>query len=773
MRKCKKCGNNLNKKMKYCTNCGEKIKRHGFIIFILFLVIIFLAFLIINKYTNIFNNKNSVVINNKEEIKYTNSYEHIKYDYEQKIISANEYLKEMYALEFDSDSLASKYKNDNNNYFLTSNQLNIIDFIEKNYKKLDKDLVEKYARKKLLQDVQIKSKNVSKSSSNIINLSKKDPEQVSSHVLDKARLSSNGRFLLWYTNTGNDSITENDVNVILTELENSVGDLEQLSKIKYSYDPYVDNKNLVGDYISATVVLQECNIPVDSIETAMSIYVYDTGSDVTLAQYTDTNLLSKYLNYAGLSSIRHDGVINYPYIFMNKSRLNETDSLKQVTRHELFHHLQHSYCKANGLDSCTYTEDEFIESYANYVSAVTGNYQSTKTYLNNWFGAYYRDVSLNIEDEKGGSYGYAIYPYLYSYSLMVDNSSEIFNKALLENEPLKYINKNTSKEKLKSTINDLALKFLSKSYKNNAFVAPSDDKLDIKGDISKNDTYKYEINKGAIDYFEVNKLSNIEISSSDYSYITFMLIGEKNNEYNVISSVSSKLKQNIYDLGYDKVYLAVTNGNLDKKYNYQIKVTESKATNKNYNTTYNNYNIEIISKISMKGASVITTSKGVVDEIHQKEYLEITTNTLGVAAITNKTYIDFNSGYSYTSVPFQENMWYKDKNSQTKFDLGLILQKLKSSDNVEKIDDNHFKVKLSKSELQSVMKSISSKKMTIVKGMNIDVYTTGNDISTIKYDFSKIIPGVDEFSSTVNFTNYNAAGDVEIPNEIIENATDK
>lgn len=252
-----------------------------------------------------------------------------------------------------------------------------------------------------------------------------------------------------------------------------------------------------------------------------------------------------------------------------------------------------------------------------------------------------------------------------------------------------------------------------------------------------------------------------------------MLIGEKNNEYNVISSVSPKLKQNIYDLDYDKVYLAVTNGNLDKKYNYQIKVTESKATNKNYNITYNNYNIEIISKISMKGASVITTSKGVVDEIHQKEYLEITTNTLGVAAITNKTYIDFNSGYSYTSVPFQENMWYKDKNSQTKFDLGLILQKLKSSDNVEKIDDNHFKVKLSKSELQSSMKSTSSKKMTIVKGMNIDVYTTGNDISTIKYDFSKIIPGVDEFSSTVNFTNYNAAGDVEIPNEIIETATDK
>ena len=71
----------------------------------------------------------------------------------------------------------------------------------------------------------------------------------------------------------------------------SLNDLEQLSKIKYSYEPYIDNKNLVGDYLSATIVLQECNIPVDSIKTAMSIYVYDTGSDVTLAQYTDTNLL--------------------------------------------------------------------------------------------------------------------------------------------------------------------------------------------------------------------------------------------------------------------------------------------------------------------------------------------------------------------------------------------------------------------------------------------------------------------------------------------------
>lgn len=73
----------------------------------------------------------------------------------------------------------------------------------------------------------------------------------------------------------------------------------------------------------------------------------------------------------------------------------------------------------------------------------------------------------------------------------------------------------------------------------------------------------------------------------------------------------------------------------------------------------------------------------------------------------------------------------------------------------------------------SLSKGLLNGKYIVALTSNIDVYTTGNDISTIKYDFSKIIPGVDEFSSTVNFTNYNAAGDVEIPNEIIETATDK
>ena len=83
MKKCKKCGNKIERNVNFCTKCGKKIKRHGFVKFILLLVIIFLIFLLINKYTNILKKGDSVIINN-EEIKYTNSYEHIKYDYEQK-----------------------------------------------------------------------------------------------------------------------------------------------------------------------------------------------------------------------------------------------------------------------------------------------------------------------------------------------------------------------------------------------------------------------------------------------------------------------------------------------------------------------------------------------------------------------------------------------------------------------------------------------------------------------------------------------------------------
>lgn len=786
MRKCKKCGNRVDKKIKFCTQCGNKIKNNKLPIVMLIFILLLLVLLLLNKYTNLLN-YNKYLKN--DDIKYENAYEHIVYDYKNKNIDENEYFRELYYLEFDSSSLDSKYKKDSSDFFVTSDELGTIGFLSDNYKKIDKDLINNYLNKKLLTDVDFKSsQNISKTNSSFIKLSndnKDEDDPVINHTFNKVKLSSNEHFMIWYTDdmNSNDYVTNDQIDNILSKLESSISKIEEKYNISYSYTPYSGlNLDYINkDYTNLKKVMEENNISTDYINKAMSIYVYDTGSENTLATYFGGNSLLELLDLTlpGLELLSEDGIINYPYIVVNKKTINNSESLNQVMVHELFHHFEHLYFNLNNKTWGKNKEDAFVESYSNYVSSTLDNYNSSNNYLNRWANVYYENSSDNFDEisDNGGSSGYALFPYMYSYSLIVDNSSDIFNKAMLKDDSWKYINENTSKENLKDTMNDLAYRLLSQDYDNSSLKKTTGE-ISYKDDISSKKYYFEKINRGAVDYYLLDKYTTLNVSADDYSYLSFMIVGKKNNNYDVIKKVSNKFSYNVHDLyDYDKVFLIVTNGNLKEKYNYKINVLESKTESEEYVATYNNYNIEIISKLSINSASVITTSKGVMDELHQKEYIEVSTDTLGANVTTNKMYIDYGSGYSYTSVslpiPNYENVWYKGEVSTEKFDLGLVLDKLKNEEDIQKISDDHFKVKLSKKELTKIMNATSSKNMKILKGTEIDVYTSGDDIQTIKYDFSNIIPGIDEFSTTVNFSNYNNAGDVEIPNEIIDSAIEK
>ena len=86
----------------------------------------------------------------------------------------------------------------------------------------------------------------------------------------------------------------------------------------------------------------------------MSVYVYDTGSDAVLASYNDEKDAAKWINRSLLLDILdEDGIINYPYIIINRRGIvNSNDSLIQVYNHELFHHMQYLYCKSTSGDRC-------------------------------------------------------------------------------------------------------------------------------------------------------------------------------------------------------------------------------------------------------------------------------------------------------------------------------------------------------------------------------------------------------------------------------------
>ena len=338
-----------------------------------------------------------------------------------------------------------------------------------------------------------------------------------------------------------------------------------------------------------------------------------------------------------------------------------------------------------------------------------------------------------------------------------------------EDDAITYIQNNTTKEELIKTINYLAEKNLNQDYELNTLL--SNDEVVLKDTIKKGKK-DYIITAGSIDYFKITNKNKIEVKT-DSDYVTIKLYGNKDNKFEELKSTTNEFEFESKDYSeYKTIYLVLTNANLLEDYNYSINIIRNDETtdsNSEYETSFNNYNIEIEMTTKTSGIELTQHSKGVVDELHQKEYLETEMNTMGIP-ITTKTYSDFETGYSYTSQPMSDDVWLKDESASQMVDLKVILEKLKSNKNVEKISEDHFKVKMDKKDMQAMMKQANSNSSALSGDVEIEVYTENDYITKLEYDFTDMIKGFDLFKATITFSNYNNAGDVEIPASVINSA---
>ena len=135
-------------------------------------------------------------------------------------------------------------------------------------------------------------------------------------------------------------------------------------------------------------------------------------------------------------------------------------------------------------------------------------------------------------------------------------------------------------------------------------------------------------------------------------------------------------------------------------------------------------------------------------------------------------YNDLESGYSYTYMtePYDDGTWYKDKGVSQLVDLEKILDQLINMKNVEKIDDSHYKVKMSNSDISGLMSSADVDSSMITGSILVDVYVENGYIKMLDYDFSDLISGLDSLKTTIKFSNYNKAGDVNIPQSVVDKA---
>lgn len=200
--------------------------------------------------------------------------------------------------------------------------------------------------------------------------------------------------------------------------------------------------------------------------------------------------------------------------------------------------------------------------------------------------------------------------------------------------------------------------------------------------------------------------------------------------------------------------------------------TKTNPTNDKNNlvTKFDNYNVDITMDIEVSGTKMVTTFTGTVDEKNQIEYLKANISMMGMS-ITTETYTDFKNGITYMSEPITGG-WIKESESSQIVDLNSILDSLINMENVTKVDDNHFKVLITNNDIKGILEASDVDFDDISGEISADVFTNNGYIDEIDYDFSNLVDAFEAFTLNMKISNYNSAGSVTIPDEVIESATE-
>ena len=730
-------------------------------------------------------------------------------DFEAGQITADEYFQQLTYSEYDSSKLDEKYLPDEAAIAPISNVDDLLEFYEKYESEISKTSIEKFANHYFLNDVALWSEDDDNLSAVKGVVLADEKKQNFAHRLDKVILSSDGHFLIWYTKDGDDAITDEQANALAASLEKNISEYTKLTGKLYAFYPIAtEEPDTVSDTRKANKTLSANNINTSYLLNAMNVYVMDTKSESTLATYysmscnfdSDTkcataSTFAKLLNLLG----QYNQSVTWPHIVVNNIVYKDEDggaSGEQTINHELFHHYQHIICSSENkkrYGSCPDEKYDYVEAMANLSSALITNKKGDL--LSGWswrYGTHARNGLRHITNDSG-NHGYGQYPYFYSYQKNVDNGYATLVQAHKQSDPYSYIQNNTSTSDMQKVINDAAYRAISGDYDNPAL------KHDMGTVTFENDgdyslDLDYKIMDGATMYFTLGKNWKLEFTGKDK--ISALVIKKKGDKWSIEDTATGKLAKKSTDYSdFDEMYLVVTNADLLNESSFHLKFELADAPGTvTFNHKYDNYAVDMTMDMEISGIKVHAKGKGVVDERHQREYLETTTTTLMNMEISMVTYSDFYHGVDYVSNPVtgiggglgdlvellggagEMPDWTKAKTVSHTLDIDFVAKRLIEADATQKVGDGHYKLKMTSAELADLMSTANSTSedadYKVLNGdAEVDVYIDSyGRINKLEYDFSGLVSGVDNFTCTMELSKYNEAGDVMIPPSIIAGA---
>lgn len=303
--------------------------------------------------------------------------------------------------------------------------------------------------------------------------------------LNKVKLSAGGNFVVFYTDKGDDAVSDEKVAALAEMLDDIVKGYKEALGLEYEYEKLVADKVKL---LAMEHILEINGIDKKALDRAMPVYVANPfkGASNTLASYAGRRFMGwREKALMGLGSLMngesgdmsrfYTSVPTYPFINILPDNLNN-NSLKLVTAHELGHHYASNYCYKEFGEACSDADfiDETLPNYfaVNVVPASEqriGNLIQTShhdSYVSK--GTCYT-ISETIPEPRGkndchkkGSYvGYPPVAFLQNYAEVVPNGLNVMMKALEGDKALLDLYGAASQDEYKQVMTQLAQRNLT------------------------------------------------------------------------------------------------------------------------------------------------------------------------------------------------------------------------------------------------------------------------------------------------------------------------
>lgn len=292
--------------------------------------------------------------------------------------------------------------------------------------------------------------------------------------LTDAVLSPNGNFVIFYTTTGDDAITDADATRLAGMFEEIIAGYQNNLGFEYKYEKYNKLTGSIKDN-GIQKVLQASGIDKNILDTAMPVYVADPYSEATntLASYAGKrwlglteSALTKLGSLMDIDATKlYDSAPSVPFVNILPKNVNNS-SLSAVTAHELGHHYAAVYNDEHY--GKTGSDDDFIdETGPNWmaINALKTNPADGLINDNHYNYAYLQtSTRTTISLAKEGFPGYPAVAFLQNYYEIVPEAKTKIMDAIYYGDALNYLYEQAGRENFAKVMTQLAERNLTGDY---------------------------------------------------------------------------------------------------------------------------------------------------------------------------------------------------------------------------------------------------------------------------------------------------------------------